>query len=183
VELIVARIGRPHGLGGEVSLELRTDIPEERLAIGAILKTDPPSAGPLTVTATRQQAGLWYARFAETTDRTAAESLRGILLVINEDASREADAWYPSELVGLKAERPDGREVGTVVAVDYLPAQDLLVVREPSGAESRIPFVTALVPVVDVAGGKIVVDPPFGLLAGEEVDDVKTDGEEVDDAD
>lgn len=178
MELIVARIGRPHGLGGEVSLELRTDIPEERLAIGAALATDPPSAGPLTMTATRQQADLWYARFAGVTDRTAAESLRGVLLVVDECASREADAWYPSELVGLRAERPDGSEVGKVVGIETLPAQDLLVVREPSGAESRIPFVTALVPVVDVAGGRIVVDPPYGLLAGEEAD-----GEEADDAD
>jgi 16S rRNA processing protein RimM len=170
VELIVARIGRPHGLGGEVSLELRTDIPEERLAVGAVLATDPPSAGPLTVTATRQQAGLWFARFEGATDRTAAENLRGVLLVVEEDASHEADAWYPSELVGLRAERPDGGEVGTVVGIEAMPAQDLIVIREPSGAESRIPFVSALVPVVDVAGGRIVVDPPYGLLAGEEVD-------------
>ncbi|MBN2176119.1 MAG: ribosome maturation factor RimM [Demequinaceae bacterium] len=177
MELVVARIGRPHGLAGEVSVELRTDVPEERLAVGAALATDPPSVGPLTVTRAREQAGRWYLSFAEATDRTAAEGLRGVLLVVEEDASDEADAWYPHELAGLRAERPDGTEIGTVVRIENLPAQDLLVVREGNGTESRIPFVSALVPVVDVPGGRIVVDPPYGLLDGE-----TTEGEEADDA-
>ncbi len=171
MELIVARIGRPHGLGGEVSLELRTDAPGERLVVGAVLQTNPSSAGPLTVTGTREQAGRWYAHFAEATDRTAAEDLRGVLLVIEEEASDEEDAWYPHELVGLKAERPDGSMVGTIISLESMPAQDLLVIREASGEECRIPFAAAFVPVVDVSGGRIVVDPPYGLLSGEEADD------------
>jgi len=170
MDLVVARIGRAHGLKGEVSVELRTDIPEERLAAGAALRTDPVSAGPLTVASTRVDSGRWYVRFDEASDRTAAEGLRGVLLVVDEDASDEDDAWYPHELEGLRAERPDGSPVGVVAGFEHPPAQDLLLVREPGGTIARIPFVAALVPVVDVAGGRVVVDPPYGLLAGE-VDD------------
>ena len=183
MELVVARIGRPHGLAGEVSVELRTDVPEERLVAGAVLATDPGSAGPLTVTRTRVQAGRWYVSFAEATDRTAAEDLRGVLLVVTQDASDEADAWYPHELTGLRVERPDGTEVGTVAGIENFPAQDLLVVREGSGVESRIPFVAEIVPVVDIPGGRIVVDPPYGLLSGEEAGGEGDDSEEADDAD
>jgi len=178
VELVVARIGRPHGLAGEVSVEVRTDAPDERLAVGAVLATDPASAGPLTVSRVREQAGRLYLTFEGVFDRTAAEGLRGVLLVVEADRSEEEDAWYPHEIVGLKVERPDGTEIGTVAAVEHPSAQDLLVVRETSGAESRIPFVAAIVPTVDVAGGRIVVDPPNGLLAGD-----TTGGEEADDAD
>jgi 16S rRNA processing protein RimM len=178
VDLVVARIGRPHGLAGEVSVEVRTDAPDERLAVGASLATDPASVGPLTVSRVREQAGRLYLRFEGVSDRMAAEGLRGVLLVVEEDRSNEEDAWYPHELVGLRVERPDGTEVGTVAAVEHPPAQDLLVVRDAAGAESRIPFVAALVPTVDVAGGRIVVDPPDGLLADE-----KTEDEEADDAD
>ncbi len=168
MDLTVARVGRAHGLKGEVSVELRTDIPEQRLADGAVLATDPASAGPLTVASTRVDSGRWYVRFEEASDRTAAEGLRGVLLTVEEDASDEEDAWYPHELEGLVAERPDGTRVGVVAGVEHLPAQDLLLVREGGGTTARIPFVSALVPVVDVAGGRVVVDPPYGLLAGEE---------------
>lgn len=188
MELVVARIGRPHGLAGDVSVEVRTDSPEARFAVGAVLATDPPSAGPLTVSRVREQAGRIYLGFEGIPDRTAAEALRGVLLVVESDRSDEHDAWYPHELVGLRVERPDGSEVGVVAGVENLPAQDLIVVREPSGVDSRIPFVTALVPTVDVAGGRIVVDLPYGLLGGEQADGEKGggkmgDGEEADDAD
>lgn len=169
MQLTVARIGRAHGLRGEVSVELRTDIPEERLAGGAVLATEPASAGPLTVVRTRIDSGRWYVTFAEASDRDAAEALRGVELVIDAEASDEDDAWYPHELEGLRAERPDGTPVGVVEGLEYLPAHDLLVVREPGGEVARIPFVAALVPVVDVAGGRVVIDPPYGLLAGEDV--------------
>lgn len=164
MHLVVARIGRPHGLRGEVTLEVRTDQPERRLAVGSTLLTDPP-VGPLTVTATRAAAGRWYATFAEVADRTAAEELRGVQLVVDvSDAEAEDDAWYRHELVGLRVEHVDGRRLGTVVGLEHLPAQDALVVEEPSGARSLVPFVRAIVPVVDVRGGRVVLDPPAGLL-------------------
>lgn len=169
MQLTVARIGRAHGLRGEVSVEVRTDRPAERFAVGAVLATDPPSAGPLTVARVREQAGRYYLSFAEAADREAAEGLRGVLLTVEAEASAEPDAWYAHELVGLRVERPDGTLIGEVADLEHLPAQDLLVVREPGGHLARIPLVEALVPVVDVDGGRVVADPPYGLLAGEEV--------------
>jgi 16S rRNA processing protein RimM len=170
MDLVVGRIGRAHGLGGEVSVEVRTDIPEERFVVGAVLQTDPPGAGPLTLTRVRHESDHWFLTLAEATDRTAAEGLRGVLLTVEGGASSEDDAWYPHELVGLTAERPTGEVVGTVAGIEHPPAHDLLLIREPGGTTARIPFVAAMVPVVDVAGGRVVVDPPYGLLTGEEAD-------------
>lgn len=176
--LTVARIGRAHGLRGEVSVELRTDNPERRLADGAVLATNPADAGPLTVERTREQAGRWYVQFAEVSDRTAAEGLRGVLLTVDSDDDEpddgdDEDAWYVHELVGLRVERPDGTAIGEVTGVEHLPAHDLLVIRETGGATARIPLVEALVPEVDVAGGRVVADPPYGLLAGEQAEEAR----------
>lgn len=167
MQLTVATIGRAHGLKGEVALDLRTEAPEERLAVGTVLTTDPAAAGPLTVVRTRIQAGRWVVSFREVTDRTAAEGLRGVQLVVEAPASEEDDAWYPHELVGLRAELADGTVVGEVVGLEHLPAQDALLVREPDGSRTLVPFVRAIVPVVDVAGGRVVLDPPAGLLAAD----------------
>ncbi len=167
MQLTVATIGRAHGLRGDVAVDLRTDVPETRLAVGAVLATVPADAGPLTVDRTRVQSGRWVVGFREVADRTAAEGLRGVELVVEVAPSDEDDAWYPHELVGLRAERADGTVVGEVVGLERLPAQDALVVREPTGQRTLVPFVQAIVPVVDVAGGRVVLDPPAGLLAAD----------------
>lgn len=167
MELVVARIARAHGLRGEVVLEVRTDEPDERLAVGAVLRTDPPEAGPLRVVGTRLHSGRLLVRFAEAPDRTAAEALRGVELVVEADASDEPDAWYPHELAGLEARHLDGTVLGTVDGIEHLPAHDALVLLEPGGARTLVPFVEAIVPVVDVAGGFVVLDPPGGLLAAD----------------
>ena len=167
MQLTVATGGRAHGLKGEVALDLRTDVPEDRLAPGAVLTTLPAAAGPLTVVRARVQSGRWLVTFREVADRTGAEALRGVQLVVEAPASDEDDAWYPHELVGLRAELADGTGVGEVVGLEHLPAQDVLVVREPDGARTLVPFVRAIVPVVDVAGGRVVLDPPAGLLAAD----------------
>jgi len=165
MQLVVARIGRAHGLRGEVGLDLRTDNPEERLAVGLTLATEPADVGPLTVTAARVHQGRWLVSFAEVTDRTAAEALRGVELVVEADASDEEDAWYPHELAGLRAELEDGTVVGEVTGLEHLPAHDALVVRETGGERTLVPFVRAIVPEVDVDGGRVVLTPPGGLLA------------------
>lgn len=165
MELTVATIGRAHGLRGEVALDLRTDDPELRLADGEVLRTVPASAGPLTVVSSRIQNGRWHVAFAEIGDRTAAEKSRGIELVVDVDASDEDDAWYPHELAGLRAELTDGTVVGEIVGLDHLPAYDMLVLRETDGTRTLVPFVRVMVPVVDVPGGRVVLDPPGGLLA------------------
>jgi len=165
--LTVARLGKPHGLRGEIALELRTDIPDERLADGTVLETVPASAGPLTVEYTRTAGDRWYAAFVEIPDRTAAEAARGVELVVEASGSDEEDAWYPHELAGLRAELADGAVVGTVEGLEHLPAHDVLVVRETGGERTLVPFVRAIVPTVDVAGGRVVLTPPGGLLASD----------------
>jgi 16S rRNA processing protein RimM len=168
MKVTVARIGRAVGLKGEVALDVRTDVPERRLVAGARFETDPPDAGPLTLTLVRQQSGRWIATFEQIADRDAAESARGIELVIDAAESDEEDAWYVHELMGLRAERPDGEVVGEVVDLLDLPAHDVLVVRQPDGFRAMIPFIEAFVPTVDVRGGRVIVTPPHGLLSGEE---------------
>lgn len=168
MNVTVARIGRAHGLKGEVSVELRTDLPEERLAQGAVLATEPAEAGPLTVIGTRVQAGRWYVRFEEITDRNAAEAARGVELVADVDPDEEDEAWFVQDLVGLVAVRPDGERLGEVVDLMSMPAQDLLVVKQPGGHRAMIPFVDEFVVEVDVEAGRVVLTPPYGLLAGEE---------------
>src|SRR5450759_4727672 len=173
VQLTVARIGRAHGMRGEVAVDLRSDTPDERFAPGTVLRTVPPSAGPLTVERSRGQNGRWFLLFEGVLDRTAAEALRGLELVVDSDAAAadaaadaaEEDAWYPHQLAGLRVEHVDGRTVGTVLDIEHLPAHDMLVIREPSGTRTLVPFVRAIVPVVDVFGGRVVLDPPGGRLA------------------
>ena len=177
MQLTIATIGRARGLQGEVALDVRTDAPDERFTVGTALATVPASAGPLTITRVRSLGDRWYLTFEQATDRTAAEGLRGVELVIEVGASQEEDAWYPYELAGLRAERPDGSLVGEVIGLEHLPAQDALVVRETGGERTLVPFVRAIVPVVDVAGGRVVVDAPAGLFAADgEVDEVDEAG-------
>lgn len=185
MELTVAKIGRAHGLRGEVALDLRTDDPEQRFAVGQVLRTVPAEAGPLTVTASRIQNGRWHVTFAELTDRTAAENARGIELVVDADVSDEEDAWYPHELNGLRAELTDGTVVGEIIGLEHLPASDMLVLRETDGTRTLVPFVRVMVPIVDVAGGKVVLDPPGGLLArdAENLEVALPEGTEERDAD
>jgi len=168
VRLVVARIGRAHGIRGEVTVEVRTDSPEERFREGAVLHVVPPrGAGglprTLTVASARDHRGVLLLGFDGIADRTAAESLRGALLEAEvADEATEPDAWYDHQLVGLRVRDPRGSELGEIVSVEH-GAQDLLVVRLPGG-ERLVPFVGALVPTVDVAGGFVVVDAPPGLL-------------------
>ncbi len=167
--LTVARIGRAHGLRGEVALDVRTDAPDERFVVGARFVTEPASAGPLEVVRVRTAQGRWYVTFAQAADRTAVEALRGVDLLVDTDEDEDdGDGWYQHELVGLRVEHvADGRVLGEVVGLEHLPAHDLLVVREPDGARTLVPFVEAIVPVVDVPGGRVVLDPPGGLLAAD----------------
>ena len=173
MELVVARVGAAHGLQGMVRLEVRTDDPAGRLAPGTVLPTDPAERGPLTVAASTERSGSWYARFVEAPDRTAAEELRGTLLLVTveDDEDDDEDAWYPHELVGLVVEDTTGRRLGTVAGIEHLPAQDALVVTEEGGQRTLVPFVAEIVPLVDVPGGRVVLDPPRGLLASDPLPD------------
>jgi 16S rRNA processing protein RimM len=167
MKLTVARIGRAHGLKGEVTVEVRTDIPEDRLVPGEVYETEPASVGPLTIENVRTQGGRWYLRFDEVATREQADAVRGVELVIDGEESDEDDAWYVHELVGLTAQRPDGERIGEVVDLLSMPAQDVLVVKQADGFRAMIPFVDEFVPEVDLEAGTVTLTPPYGLLSGE----------------
>lgn len=169
MRLVVGRIGRPHGLRGEVTVEVRTDDPARRFAVGSVLATDPAGSGPLTVAASRWHSGRLLVAFEGCHDRDAAEALRDTLLQIDSaelEPLSDPEEFYDHDLIGLTAVTVGGELVGTVADVLH-HGQDLLVVEglgARSGAEIMIPFVAALVPEVDVTGGKLVIDPPPGLI-------------------
>jgi 16S rRNA processing protein RimM len=165
----VGRIGRPQGIKGEVTVEVRTDAPDERFAPGAVLLTE---TGTLTVEAARDHSGKLVVRFEGVADRNDAELLRGTVLSVDArtlPALDDEDEFYDSQLLGLAVEQRDGVVLGHVVDVLHLPHGDVLAVERPQlgttkSQELLIPFVRAIVPVVDVAGSRVVVELPEGLL-------------------
>lgn len=167
VQLVVARIGRAHGIKGEVTVEVRTDEPELRLAPGAVLATEPASAGPLTIETGRVHSGRLLLRFEGVTDRTGAEALRNILLIAEVDPTEvpeDPEEFYDHQLIDLDVVTVDGTEVGRISEISHLPYQDLLIVRRPDGSEAMIPFVSEVVPEIDLEAQRAVIDPPPGLL-------------------
>jgi 16S rRNA processing protein RimM len=169
---VIARIGKPHGLHGEVTVQLHTDEPERRLAVGSEIATEAGSGSGvprvLTVRSTRVHNGVWLVAFAEIPDRTGAESLRGTRLVVDAGdvlpVVDEDDVFTEEQLRGLDAVDPAGVVLGTVGGLELGAAQDRLVILLPDGREAQVPFVAALVPEVDLEGHRVVVDAPPGLL-------------------
>jgi 16S rRNA processing protein RimM len=173
MQVTVGRIGRPHGIRGDVVVGVRTDEPELRFAVGSRLDTDPVGVGPLTVRATRWHSGELLVRFDGVRDRTAAAELRGTWLSVDSgtlDSPGDPDEFRDHELVGLSVRTTSGSVVGVVTDVLH-HGQDLLAVRPAAGAaagEILVPFVKAIVTDVDIAGGVLVIDPPPGLINLEE---------------
>jgi len=134
---VVARIGKPHGLRGEVTVQLHTDAPGERFVPEARFETD-PDRGPLTIAGTRVHQGVWLLRFEEAGDRTAAEALRGTRLLLDEDATDDEDdedAWYEDDLVGVQARDPEGAVLGEIIALDgKVTLDDNAAFRQPEHA-------------------------------------------------
>ncbi|MDX3237011.1 ribosome maturation factor RimM [Streptomyces sp. ME03-5709C] len=167
MQLVVGRIGRAHGIKGEVSVEVRTDEPELRLAPGAVLVTEPASAGPLTIETGRVHSGRLMLRFAGVKDRNGAEALRNVLLIADVDPGEkpeDPEEFYDHQLVDLDVVTADGTEVGRIKEISHLPYQDLLVVERPDGSEVMVPFVAEIVPEIDLELQRAVVTPPPGLL-------------------
>ncbi len=166
--LVVGRIGRAHGVLGEATIEVRTDVPDERFYIGAKLLTEPESFGPLTVTSARDHNGILLLKFAGADDRSAVEKLRDTLLKAEIDMSQEnlhEDEFHVQQLIGLEVHTDGGDFVGTLTDVLNLPGQDLLSVATEHG-EILVPFVTEIVPEIDLQRGIITIVPPQGLLDG-----------------
>jgi 16S rRNA processing protein RimM len=185
VLLVVGQIGKPHGIRGEVSVYVRTDEPEERFTAGAVFTTEVPrdrrvSTAPAAVPgvpyavppALRLESVRWHqgraiAQFEGVDDRNVAEALRGVLLQVESaglEPPPDPDEFHDHQLVGLRVVALSGADLGTVARIDHAPASDLLVLDKSGGGTALIPFVSQLVPTVDVPGGRIVVDLPEGLL-------------------
>lgn len=171
MRVVVGRIGRPHGIRGEVTVEPRTDEPDERFAPGAVLSVDGPVT-TLVVDRAHWHSGRLLVAFAGVHDRNAAEALRGLLLHVERPADElpaDPEEFYDSSLVECTVELADGTPVGVVSEVVHLPGQDLLSVRTPDDRDVLVPFVEAIVPTVDVAERRIVITPPPGLIEEPEV--------------
>ena len=137
MQLVVGRVTRPHGVRGEVSVEVRTDDPDLRFAVGRVIATDPVAAGPLTVESVRWHSGRLLIRFAGIADRSQAEELRGTWLTLDSAEVRstdDPDEFHDHELIGLAVVTTLGEPVGRVTDVRHF-GQDLLVI-EPAPARS-----------------------------------------------
>jgi 16S rRNA processing protein RimM len=165
-QLQVGRIGRAHGIRGEVTVTPFTDDPAARFAAGSTLRTDSAARPVLTVAGSRQSGPVQVVGFEGIADRNTAETLRGIVLLVDAESlpEPEADEFYDHQLVGLAVHDAAGTLLGEVVDVMHPPAAPVLVVNRPDGTEELVPFVKAIVPDVDVAGGRLVVDPPDGMF-------------------
>lgn len=167
MRVVVGRIGRPHGIRGDVTVEVRTDDPDTRFAPGSVLSTDPPGVGPLTVVSTGRSGQITLMRFDGVDDRDAAEALRGTVLEMEADelpGLTGDDEYYDHQLIGLIAVDPHGTELGQVTDILHAPAAPVLTVTRPDGSEELVPFVAAIVPDVDLAAGRLTVDPPDGMF-------------------
>ncbi|MEH0109118.1 ribosome maturation factor RimM [Tersicoccus sp. MR15.9] len=171
MQVRIARIGRPHGIRGEVTAEVLTDDPESRFVPGAVLDVEASgtegASGSLTVRTARWNKGILLLGFEEVADRNHAERLRGARLLLDtDDVDADDDAWYEHELVDLDVvlDADDGPRIGRVTALQTMPAQDLLVIELSDGREVLVPFVEQIVPTVDVDGRRVVLTPPPGLL-------------------
>ena len=167
LRLVVGRIGRAHGIRGQATIEVRTDDPDLRFAVGARLLTEPAERGPLVVTDARYHNGILLLSFEGVADRNAVEALRNTILVVEADPDEtpdDPDEFYDHQLIGLAVELADGTVLGEIADLLHLPGQDVLAVKRPDAPEVLIPFIKQFVPVVDVAAKRVVVDPPPGLL-------------------
>jgi 16S rRNA processing protein RimM len=178
MQLQVARIGKPHGIRGEVTVQVLTDAPGDRFVPGTEFVVEPASAGPLTVISARWNKDILLLGFEEIETRNEAETLRGAKLFIETEELDEDDdeGWYEHELVGLEA-RVGSRVVGKVAALNTMPVQDLLVVTTPGGEEILIPFVEQIVPEVNIEEGFVLLTPPEGLFELNSDQDAGTDPE------
>ena len=166
MQLVVARIGRAHGVLGEATIEVRTDQPEDRFYVGSVLMTEPTTFGPLTITSVRDHNGILLLGFKGVSDRNQVSELRNVLLLaeVDIDANSTEDDFHVQQLLECMVQTQEGLELGLVKDVINLPGQDVLAV-EYQGREILIPFVKAIVPIVDIANRRITVNPPEGLLS------------------
>jgi len=168
----VARVGKPHGIRGEVTVELFTDSPETRFVKGAVFEVGrsssklPWTSDKLTLEAARWNKKILVLKFVEISDRNAAEALRNSELFAPMNNTDDVEGWYAVDLIGLRVheKHQGGLEIGKVTDLVTGAAQDLLEVRMKDGRQVLVPFVEEIVPEIDIENGTIVITPPPGLL-------------------
>jgi 16S rRNA processing protein RimM len=178
VLVTVGRIGRAHGIKGEVGIDVRTDEPDRRFADGAVVVTDAKVSRTLTVASSRWHSGRLLVKFAEVPDRTAAEQLRNLLVqceISEDERPEDPDEYYDRDLIGLAVRTTEGAEVGEVTDVVHLPSQDLLEIRRTAGNLVLVPLVEELVPELDLDKRYVVVADRPGLLDPEGAEVVQTE--------
>ena len=166
----IAVVGAPHGVRGEARVKTFTEDPASLKAYGPLIVGDGPSA--LKVASLRPlKDDMVVARFEGVSTREAAEALTGKPLFVPRDALPEADDeddFYHADLIGLRAELADGTLVGEVTAVPNYGAADLIEIRLAGDRRTvLLPFTKAAVPVGDIPGARVGVDPPEGALDAE----------------
>ncbi len=179
VELLVGKVGRAHGVRGDVIIDVRTDEPDRRFAVGTSFSSP---RGKLTVESVRWHSSKLLAHFTGVDDRTQAEMLRGTELRIEVSLTErpaDPDEFYDHQLVGLRVETETGEPLGEVSEVLHLPAQDVIVVPH-DGRDVLVPFVSQFVPVVDLDARRLVVNDRPGLLDEASDDDADPDEDQRD---
>lgn len=167
-ELQVGRIGRAHGIRGEVTVTPFTDDPATRFRVGSQLRTDSGTHPTMTVSGSRRSGPVQVVAFEGIADRNTAETLRGIHLLVDAESlpePQDEDEFYDHQLVGLAVQTRNGVLLGEITDVMHLPAAPVLVVLRPDGSEELVPFVRAIVPEVDLAARRVLVDAPDGMFA------------------
>jgi 16S rRNA processing protein RimM len=169
VQLVVARIGRAHGVRGEVTIEVRTDKAEQRFFEGALLETQPSNWGPLKIASVRNHNGTLLLSFEGRDDRNSAEALRNVLLLADVEVDTDKldeDEFHATEILGCVAVLESGQVLGKVVDILQLPSQDTLVVNrdDESSEEILIPFVRKHVPEIDLEKKRLIVRDMEGLI-------------------
>jgi 16S rRNA processing protein RimM len=173
--ILVGRIGTAHGVKGLVKLQSFTAEPAGIGGYGPL--TDAAGERRFEVTVLNAVKGGVVARIAGIADRTAAEKLRGIELYLPRDRlpPPAEGEYYHADLVGLAAELADGRPFGRVRAVENFGAGDLLAIDRPGRPPVSLPFTERVVPVIDLTGRRVVVEPPAGLLDEKDADESEMD--------
>ena len=164
VEVLVGIVGRAHGIRGDAFIDVRTDEPGRRFQPGSGLRLS--SGKHLTLERVRWHRGRPVVAFEGYPDRTAVESLRGEKLFVavpGDERPSEPEEYFDRQLAGLRVLDAAGKHAGEVVEVLHLPAQDCLVVETGAGRR-LVPFVSALVPRVDLEAGEVQLADVGGLL-------------------
>lgn len=171
MDLVVGRVVKAHGIGGEVVVDVRTDDPYERFAPGSTLRARArdKTERRLVVDSMREHSGRLLVRLEGVASRDAADALRGSLFVVDVadlPPIEDPDEFYDHQLEGLLVRTTSGLDVGAVVEVLHTAAGEILAVRptEGDGPEILVPFVSAIVTAVSLEDGVVEIDPPEGLL-------------------